>query len=109
MEDRPELVDRQVVLEISVAMLKTSWSYVSSLEMKEVCADLTRFVPGRRLDDDGTVLIRFRGWCEGIYISQSDSCRARKRYFFRNLWDQGSMEWKHSDPNSSFFGVMVSC
>ena len=78
-------------------------SYVSSLEMKEVCADLTRFVPGRRLDDDGTVLIRFRGGAKG-YISASQIAVGRENDISLEIYGtQGSIEWKHSDPNSLLF------
>ena len=75
-------------------------SYVSSLEMKEVCADLTRFVPGRRLDDDGTVLIRFRGGAKG-YISASQIAVGRENDISLEIYGtRGSIEWKPSDPNS---------
>src|SRR5690606_27400964 len=33
--------------------------YVTGLRIQEVCADLTTFVEGRLLDDDGSVLLRF--------------------------------------------------
>ena len=35
--------------------------YISGLKIQSVCADLTTFVKGRKLDDDGNVLLRFRG------------------------------------------------
>ncbi len=35
--------------------------YVTGLEVEALCADLTTFVPGRALDDDGNVLLRFAG------------------------------------------------
>src|SRR6185436_8972745 len=40
--------------------------YVTGLEVEAVCADLTTFVPGRALDDDGNVLLRFRGGGRGV-------------------------------------------
>jgi predicted dehydrogenase len=33
--------------------------YTTGLEVEALCADLTTFVPGRALDDDGNVLLRF--------------------------------------------------
>ena len=33
--------------------------YVSGLQVAELCADLTTFVEGRALDDDGAMLLRF--------------------------------------------------
>jgi predicted dehydrogenase len=35
--------------------------YITSLEIEELCADFTTFVPGRRLEDDGNLLIRYHG------------------------------------------------
>ncbi|VAX42024.1 Oxidoreductase, partial [hydrothermal vent metagenome] len=35
-------------------------SYVTGLEIEALCADLTTFVPGRRLDDDANLLLRFK-------------------------------------------------
>ncbi len=32
---------------------------VTGLEIESLCADLTTFVPGRRLDDDANLLLRF--------------------------------------------------
>src|SRR6185295_15143526 len=35
-------------------------SSITGLELDAICADLTAFVPGRRLDDDANVLLRFK-------------------------------------------------
>lgn len=35
-------------------------SYITALDIDALCADLAAFVPGRRLDDDANVLLRFR-------------------------------------------------
>ena len=45
--------------------------YITGLEIDELCADLSTFIPGRVLDDDGNVLVRFKGGAKGIiYASQ---------------------------------------
>ena len=43
--------------------------YITGLKIKELAADLTAFVSGRKLDDDGNVLLRFRGGAKGVLHS----------------------------------------
>jgi predicted dehydrogenase len=40
--------------------------YITGLHIAELCADLTAFVPGRKLDDDGNILVRYRGGAKGV-------------------------------------------
>jgi predicted dehydrogenase len=40
--------------------------YMTGLQIEAVCADLTSFVPGRRLDDDANILLRFAGGAKGV-------------------------------------------
>ena len=45
--------------------------FITELKIKELCADITSFVPDRKLDDDASVLLRFEGWAKGLlYASQ---------------------------------------
>ena len=41
---------------------------VTGLEIAEISADLNAFVPGRRLDDDASVLIRYESGARGVLI-----------------------------------------
>ena len=38
---------------------------ITGLELSALCADLTTFVPGRKLDDDANLLLRFAGGAKG--------------------------------------------
>src|SRR5690606_5092776 len=49
---------------------------VTGLELEAVCADLTTFVPGRRLDDDGNLLLRFKGGAKGVMIASQIEIRS---------------------------------
>src|SRR5581483_7093176 len=40
--------------------------YVTGLRIAKLCADLTTFVRGRRLDDDGNILVRYVGGAKGV-------------------------------------------
>ena len=46
--------------------------YITGLQITELCADLTAFVPGRALDDDGNVLLRFDNGAKGILQAITD-------------------------------------
>ncbi len=48
-------------------------STVTGLEISEICADLTAFVAGRQLDDDGNLLIRYKGGAKGVMIASQVS------------------------------------
>ena len=40
--------------------------YITDLKITEVCAELTSFVEGRRLDDDANILLRFEKGARGV-------------------------------------------
>ena len=63
--------------------------FVSGLTLDELCADLTTFVPGRRLDDDVQVLLRFEGGARGMLWAQPGRARQRERAAPPHLWHQG--------------------
>src|SRR5215211_4178038 len=48
-------------------------STMTGLEVAEICADLTTFVSGRRLDDDGNLLIRYEGGAKGVMMASQIS------------------------------------
>ena len=69
---------------------------ISGLTLTEVCADLTIFVNGRMLEDDGSVLLRYaegaRGvlWASQIAIGDTDGLNIRL------YGETGSMLWRES-------------
>src|SRR5690606_38189214 len=45
--------------------------YITGLEIESLCAEFTSFGAGRKLEDDGNLLLRYRGGAKGIlYASQ---------------------------------------
>src|SRR5208283_4948268 len=40
--------------------------YITGLEVEEVCADISHFIPGNQLDDDANILVRYQGGAKGI-------------------------------------------
>jgi len=73
--------------------------YITGLEIEELCADLTSFVPGRTLDDDGNVLLRFKGGAKGILHASQISIGDENDLNIRVYGDQASLEWHQEHPN----------
>jgi predicted dehydrogenase len=74
--------------------------YVTGLEVTAVCADLTSFVAGRRLDDDGNVLLRFDGGARGVLFASQIAVGEENALKLRVYGEQGGLEWSQMAPNS---------
>ena len=61
--------------------------YITGLEIDELCADLSTFVKGRKLDDDGNVLVRYKGGARPPRVA--DPRRRRERPEHPRLRDPG--------------------
>ncbi len=74
-------------------------STITGLEVAEICADLTTFVPGRRLDDDGNLLIRYEGGAKGVMIASQISAGEENDLRVRIYGTEGGLEWRQEEPN----------
>ncbi|MGM0505855.1 MAG: Gfo/Idh/MocA family protein [Bacteroidota bacterium] len=74
--------------------------YVTGLQIEELCADLTAFVPGRRLDDDGNVLLRFEGGAKGVLHASQVSAGEENSLKIYVYGEKGGFEWHQMEPNT---------
>ena len=74
--------------------------YITGLEIEELCADLSIFVPGRQLDDDGNILLRFVGGAKGILHSSQISVGEENNLNIRVYGEKGGLEWHQKEPNT---------
>ncbi|MBC2604332.1 Gfo/Idh/MocA family oxidoreductase [Puniceicoccus vermicola] len=74
--------------------------YISGLQIEELAADLTRFVDGRMLDDDGSVLLRFAGGAKGILYASQVSVGEENSLTIRVYGEKGGLEWHQMEPNT---------
>ena len=78
-------------------------NFVSGLTLDTLAADLTSFVPGRRVDDNGHVLMRYKGgakgmlWCSQVAPGNENGLRLRV------YGAKGGLEWAQEDPNYLWF------
>jgi len=76
---------------------------VTGLEVAELCADLTAFVSGRRLDDDGNLLIRYEGGAKGVMVASQVSTGEENDLRLRVYGTQGGLEWRQEEANHLVF------
>ena len=73
--------------------------YVTGLEVDEICSELTAFIPGRELDDDGNNLVRFTDGAKGIIYASQISNGDENALNIRVYGTKASLEWHQEDPN----------
>jgi predicted dehydrogenase len=74
--------------------------FITGLSIESLCADLTTFVPGRALDDDGNVLLRYTGGARGV-ISASQIAVGKENDLVIEVYGElGGLQWAQSDANS---------
>ena len=74
--------------------------YVTGLRIASLCADLTTFVSGRRLEDDGNVLLRFEGGAKGVLMASQIAVGEENGLTLRVYGERGGLEWRQMEPNS---------
>ena len=73
--------------------------YVTGLRITELAADLTTFVDGRRLDDDGNVLVRFEEGARGVLFASQVSVGEENGLAIRVYGDRRGLRWRQESPN----------
>lgn len=74
--------------------------YVSGLKITKLCADLNIVVEGRRLDDDGSVLLHFENGASGVLIATQVAAGEENALRIRVYGEKGGLEWRQEEPNT---------
>jgi predicted dehydrogenase len=74
--------------------------YVSGLNVTKICADINTVVEGRKLDDDGTVLLKFDNGASGFLYSTQVAAGEENNTRIRVYGEKGGVEWQQEDANS---------
>jgi len=74
--------------------------YITGLQIKEMCADLTTFVKGRKLDDDGNILLRFNNGAKGVLHASQISVNEENALNIRIYGTKAGLEWHQQEPNT---------
>jgi predicted dehydrogenase len=74
-------------------------STVTGLTIDSLCADLSAFIPGRRLDDDASLLLRFTNGARGVLMASQVETGCENDIRLRVFGSEGSLDWQQEDPN----------
>ncbi len=74
--------------------------YVSGLKVTKICADINIVVPGRKLDDDGNVLLKFENGASGSLFATQIAAGEENNIKIRVYGEKGGLVWQQEDANS---------
>ncbi|MBN9509594.1 MAG: Gfo/Idh/MocA family oxidoreductase [Alphaproteobacteria bacterium] len=77
--------------------------FVSDLAVERLAAELTTFVPGRALDDNAAVLLRFAGGARGVLWASQVAVGSENALRLRLYGDKAALEWAQEQPNALTF------
>jgi predicted dehydrogenase len=73
--------------------------FITGLEAESLCADLSTFVAGRRVDDNCNVLLRYQGGARGMLWACQVAPGSENALRVRVYGDQGGLEWEQERPD----------
>lgn len=79
--------------------------YITGLKMTHICAELTTFVKGRKLEDDGNCLIRYNNGARGVLHSSQISIGEENGLAIWIYGEQKGLEWHQEHPNYLYVKV----
>lgn len=74
--------------------------YVTGIQVVELAADMRAALPGRLLDDDGSILLRFENNVSGTLLASQIAMGEENNLSIRVYGDKGSITWKQMKPDS---------
>ena len=77
--------------------------FVTGLKTDAICADLTTFVKGRKLDDNVNIMLRFVGGARGMLWASQVAVGNENGLQLRVYGDKGGLEWRQDNPNYMWF------
>lgn len=77
--------------------------FVTGLEVEAVAADLATFVPGRRLDDNAHVLMRFVGGARGLVAASQVAVGNLNNLSLKVYGERAGLEWSGEAPETLRF------
>ena len=73
--------------------------FVTGLKVTRLLADLGSVVPGRMLDDDCQMFLRFENGARGALLASQIMLGERNGLRLRVYGDRGGLDWRHETPN----------
>jgi len=73
--------------------------YVTGLEVDTLCAELSTFVAGRRLDDNAQIMLRYANGARGVLWASQVAPGNENGLRLRVYGSKGGIEWQQEQPN----------
>ncbi len=80
--------------------------FVTGLSCQEVAAEVTTFVPGRRLDDNVQMMLRFSKGVKGMLWASQVAAGNENNLRLRVFGEKAGLEWQQENPNELCFGPL---
>lgn len=74
--------------------------FVSGLRTEKLCASLYTYVEGRRLEDDGNILLQFDNGASGVLMASQVAAGEENALKLRVYGENGGLEWSQQEPNT---------
>ncbi len=80
--------------------------FISGLEPESLLADLSTFVPGRRLDDNAHILLRYPNGARGMLWASQVAPGNENNLSIKVYGSKGGLEWAQEHPNQLTFSAL---
>jgi predicted dehydrogenase len=80
--------------------------FVTGLTCRELAAELSTFVPGRRLDDNVQIMLRFAQGARGLLWASQVATGNQNNLRLRVYGEKAGLEWRQEDPNCLWFSAL---
>lgn len=77
--------------------------YVTGLKVEALMADLDAFVPGRRVDDNAHIMLRFEDKAKGMLWASQVAVGNENALRLRVYGSEGALDWSQETPNAMAF------
>ncbi|MDN3205849.1 Gfo/Idh/MocA family protein [Algoriphagus sediminis] len=74
--------------------------YLTGEKVSQICADLYIKIPGRPIDDDGVVLMRFENGASGVLMASQTDTGTENNLKVRVYGEKGGLEWQQELHNT---------
>ena len=80
--------------------------YITGLQITHVCADLNTFVKGRKLDDDGAVLLKLQQDAKATLLATQIAAGEENDLRIRIYGEKGGLDWSQQKPNTLLYRTL---
>ena len=77
--------------------------FVTGMAPDQIAADLSSIVPGRKLDDNANILMRYASGARGMLWASQVAPGTENGLKLRVYGDKGGLEWAHETPETLWF------